>query len=71
MTDDYHSSEYVDDQAFLRKHLYLKHITPLMLDSRAGRSAKDLRPNQSLFTHYGGSNRYKIAIQFVLKSIHF
>ena len=33
MTDDYHSSEYVDDQAFLRKHLYLKHITPLILDS--------------------------------------
>lgn len=70
MTDDYHSSDYVDDQAFLRKHLYLNHIIPLMLDSRVCRSAKDLSSNQCLFTHYGGSNRYKIAIQFVIRKIH-
>ena len=37
-----------------------------MLDSRVGRSAKDLRSNQCLFTHYGGSNRYKIAINLFL-----
>lgn len=36
LCQEYHQHPYVDDQAFIRKHLYNQHIMPCYLDSRVG-----------------------------------